>query len=161
MKKFSLLSVIRDKAPGVCLDSIIEFEKSIGIALPNEYRDFLMQTPGGDCTQFVTYQRDAQIDYIAGLASTSKYPLTTFKSIYGELEYLPPSDLLCFMGGFFGDFYCIGLKGARRGKVFRWVRGAPPFGNKKTNPDDGKRRLELLANSFNEFLRGVLLYPKF
>lgn len=155
------MCVIRDKAPGACLDKIIEFEETIGMTLPTEYREFLMQTPGGDCTQFVTYRHDAQIDYITGLASTSKYPLTTFKSIYGEIEHLPPSDLLCFMGGFFGDLYCIGLNDTRRGKIFRWVRSAPPYGNKKIDPEDDNRRLELLADSFNEFLRGVMMYPKF
>lgn len=167
MKIQEFLEHINDKLPPVPIERVIEFEQLIGAFLPDDYRQFLIECNGGHVGGSLWYfgptpegkDADAGVHHIGGLRGESSFSLISAKDCYQSTELRIPRDLIWIMDDPFGNAICLGIKGSLRGKVYFWDHEQEP------DPDtwDGKvetaENLELLANSFTDFVSGLCPTP--
>ncbi|MCR9197670.1 MAG: ankyrin repeat domain-containing protein [Planctomycetaceae bacterium] len=134
---------------------VTQFEKQLGVKLPGEYRDFLVNTNGGRANP--GYVRIPARDDIENVDAGSIFHLRPSKPGIEELNYeiertsvLLPDGYLPIAGG--SDLFTLSLKSKTYGAVHWW------FHESEELDDDGnflESAGHLLAGSFNEFLTRI------
>jgi predicted RNA binding protein YcfA (HicA-like mRNA interferase family) len=98
---------------------------------------------------------DAGIHHIGGSRAEDYFSLRASREIYQESEVRIPLDLLWIMDDPFGNAICLGIAGASRGKIFFWDHEVPPTLDDWDGRVDSAENVQLLANSFTEFVSGL------
>lgn len=153
------LNVIENKRPPAPPLPLADFERSIGQAFPEDYRQFLIGSNGGSCGGMICFEgptpegkpADAGVHHIGGFRKENYFSLPWSRNCF---EGRIPHDLVWIMDDPCGNAICLGVKGAHRGHVFFW--------DHENEPDedwDGEvetaGNLQLLAHSFTDFVAGL------
>ena len=138
--------------PPLSADEIGRFEKQHGIVLPQEYRQFLLQSNGGapipDGFDVPGWAHKASgMQRFFGIRKGDINDLDRVCEVYNERV---PSDLLPIASDSFGNVIAIGIKGKRRGKIYFWDHEDELDENGLSRQD--YRNVFLVANSLQEFL---------
>jgi SMI1 / KNR4 family (SUKH-1) len=151
---------IDDKLPPAPPDQLAAFEAQLGQRLPDGYRRFLVACNGGWLgDRFLEFEGlgpdngdvGAMLWHIGGLRPETHYSLVWNRECYrGRI----PDSLIWIMDDPSGNAICLGVAGGRRGRVYFW--------DHENEPDDDwvgsfatAGNIELLANSFTDFVAGV------
>ncbi len=154
-----LLSAIENKQAPAPPPELAAFEKAVGSSLPDDYRQFLIACNGGYVGGSLWFNgptpegkaADAGIHHVGGFREEWHFSLPEHRETYdGRI----PSDLLWIMDDPFGNAICIGLIEPYRGRMYFW--------DHENEPDEdwnglveSAGNLQLLANSFTEFVAGL------
>lgn len=147
-----------NKVPGATQESIDGFEKSLGIKLPDDYREFIYKYDGGvpDPAVFdINKERDSSVvKELFGLetpltASSLKYNLSLY-------ENRIPSKFIPIGSDVFGNKIILGVGGDNFGAIFFWDHE-----NEASDEDvqTYHSNIFLISESFDDFL-GKLRLPK-
>ena len=138
------------------------FEADIGQRLPFDYRQFLIHSNGGHVGGRYWFKgptpegkaADAGVHHIGGFRPESHFSLVSNRKCYqGRI----PSVLIWIMDDPFGNAICLGIKGDQRGRVFFWDHENEPDDEEWDGQVETAGNLQLLANSFTEFVAGLRL----
>lgn len=159
-----LLTHIKKKAPPAPEEEIARLEAELGATLPEDYRLFLAACNGGYLGGALWYRAptpdggsaDAGIHHIGGFREESHFSLEKRREIY-QSEEPPriPHDLLWVMDDPFGNAICLGIHGACRGRVYFWDHEEEPDPDEWDGSVETAGNLQLLANSFTNFVAGL------
>lgn len=154
------LTPIDDTLPPAPQDQLDAFEAHVGHRLPDDYRRFLIACNGGyvgvRSFWFEGLSPDGRevgtgVHHIGGLRQESYYSLFWNRECY---EGRIPDALIWIMDDPSGNAICLGVSGEHRGRIYFW--------DHEDEPDDDwdgrvetAGNVELLANSFAEFVTGV------
>lgn len=121
------------------LETLVEFERKLGVPLPDAYREYLLTFNGGKYEKDVIRTSDAEgetsIHHMYGLHAGPRYAqLRNKRSIAGNL-------FLSICDDSFGNQFLLRLNGAEAGAVF--------FLDHEVPPEEG---LSALTRDFNEFV---------
>lgn len=153
------LSHIDDKLPPAPPAQFSAFERSIGHPLPDDYRRFLTACNGGYVGGSLWFNgptpdgspADAGVHHIGGFREESHFSLSDARECY---EGRIPAALVWIMDDPFGNAICIGVSEPYRGRIYFWDHE-----NEPADDWDGEvetaGNLQLLANSFTEFVAGL------
>jgi hypothetical protein len=143
---------------------IAEFEQQIGMTLPEDYREFLLQWNGGTfrgVPAFPLREPQDQNDYgtIYGFFGLAREPSSNDLRYAGmrlDFDERVPEHILAIGDNDFYEFVCISLGGADRGAVYLWRPGVPweEDGNVRTY-----EYMDLAATSFREFYDSLYANP--
>jgi hypothetical protein len=154
---------IKDKALPCPLGRLAKFERAIGQVLPDDYRRFLMECNGGYVGGRFWFRgptpeckpADAGVHHIGGFQDDSCVSLEArYERYQGDDPPRIPRALVWIMDDPFGNAICLGVKGKCRGRVYFWDHEREPDESwNGTQASAGN--LQLLANSFTEFVAGL------
>ena len=158
-----LLQAIDRKLPPADEAEIAAFEAEIGSTLPYDYRRFLAQCNGGHLGGALWFTgptpegraADAGIHHVGGFRSEDHFSLRANREAYQESAVRIPLDLVWIMDDPFGNAICLGIAGASRGKIFFWDHEVPPTLDDWDGRVESAENVQLLANSFTEFVSGL------
>ncbi len=145
------MKIIESNPRGPLSDKRLEkFEELIGTILPDDYRDFLLlhNGPSLEPTSFRSSEGEelSSIEgYFYGLFEAEEFNL---QEVYaGNRDELPDGCIAIVCDGC-GNEVCIGLAGEERGKIYF-------FNHEADDHETVVGDMELVANTFNEFLEGL------
>jgi SMI1-KNR4 cell-wall len=158
-----LLAALDHKSPPAPMNVLERFEATIGQRLPDDYREFLVRCNGGYGCGYVQFHgptpkghaADACVNHVGGFRKESYFSLESSYDNYQKHEVRIPKELVWIADDPFGNAICLGISSAHRGRVFFWDHENEP------DPDEWDGRVEtagnidLLANSFTEFMAGL------
>jgi hypothetical protein len=169
MDMLEFLTRIDRKSPPAPEEQIARLEAVLGVALPEDYRRFLVQCNGGFVGSMLWFRAptpegksaDAGVHHIGGFREESHFSLEEARDTY-QSDQPPriPHELLWVMDDPFGNAICLGISGPYRGRVYFWDHEQEPdpedwYGNVETAGN-----LQLLANSFTDFVAGLAPLPE-
>jgi hypothetical protein len=140
-------------------------ESKLGVALPAEYRAFLLRYNGGK-PRPAYFRRDRELDTFH-IATPQFYEFTSLWRDIDNMREDLPAEVIPVAFSESGDRVCIALAGENRGRVYLWDSdGCEPafdygtlipglFGDDyEFKPDDwpGHPDLTLVAENFTEFI---------
>ena len=168
MTLVELLAALEHKSPPAPLDALKRFETTIGQRLPDDYRDFLLRCNGGYGCGYVQYLEptpaghaaDACVNHVGGFREESYFSLESSYENYQQYEVRIPKDLIWIADDPFGNAICLGICGAHRGKVFFWDHEREPDPEQWDGRVETAGNIDLLANSFSEFMAGLQKVPQ-
>ncbi|MFC3962588.1 SMI1/KNR4 family protein [Nocardia jiangsuensis] len=132
--------------PPVSENEIAEFESEVGHRLPEEYRDLLGRSDGGDILD-----NDRALVSIFGIAKD----LPNWLSVRSHLEWYAgriPDWLFPVGGDAYGNLFAISLRISDSGTVWFWDHEEEA--GEGEDPTDGNLTCE--GKTFNEFLAGLV-----
>jgi cell wall assembly regulator SMI1 len=158
-----LVQAIDGKSPPANETEIAAFEAELGATLPADYRRFLVLCNGGHLGGTLWYigptpegrTADAGIHHIGGFRGESYFSLRANRAVYQGSEVRIPLELLWIMDDPFGNAICLGVDGPSRGKVFFWDHEVPPTLGVWNGRVESAENIQLLADSFTEFVSGL------
>ncbi|WP_158502293.1 SMI1/KNR4 family protein [Vitiosangium sp. GDMCC 1.1324] len=136
-------------------ERIADFERIIGVELPEQYKRFFLEHNGGSPRppEFL-FQRegeDPQEGIVAWFLAIHDGPheniLRFFKMFQGRI----PADTVSIARDPGGDLILLGIRGPLRGKVFFWTSELETDDGTPTEPE----MLYHVADSFDEFLKSL------
>jgi hypothetical protein len=139
--------------------ALANFESAVGHSLPDDYREFLSRCNGGHIGGKLWFKgptpegrtADAGVHHIGGFREEWYFSLPEHRECYdGRI----PAELVWIMDDPFGNAICLGLVGQRRGRVYFWDHENEP-GDDWDGRFDTADNLQLLANSFTDFVNGL------
>jgi SMI1 / KNR4 family (SUKH-1) len=146
-------------------EDIVALEAKVGVELPDEYREFLMEFGPGMFSKSVGVNPIEIRDGHSSEGFSAFYGWNWTSNIWEEIDCLAgriPENLIPIAGNGIGDQYCLGVKGPEVGKVFFWnhedERLATDYwdifgGHDKPVPRDWFwGNITLVANSIGEFV---------
>lgn len=143
-----MLTVNNAKRP-LTSKEIIEFERKHGFELPRDYAEFMLRSNGGspDRKGFLNLVDESQFGNLVAFFM----PLNVGQDLnyYRERnEGLLPSHLLIVATDAGGEFICLSVSGATKGKMFVWDTSLEP------NFATGEVAVlyPIIAESFADFL---------
>jgi hypothetical protein len=148
---------------------IARFEAEIGARLPEDYRQFLVACNGGLVGGMLWFRgptaeggtADAGINHIGGFREEPHFSLDWARECYQDDDDLRiPRELLWIMDDPFGNAICLGVSGQHRGRVFFWDHEEEPDPEDWDGSIETAGNLQLLANSFTEFVAGLVPLPE-
>jgi cell wall assembly regulator SMI1 len=154
MKRLSPELLPRTVPEGEVEGRLRELEERLGAALPAEYRQFLPKWGGALLPGYVQFPVSgdppfgggAILDVLFGLLPGDGYDVAeNLRAVAGRL----PGDLLPVAQDPGGNLICLGVRGARTGRVFFWDHNAALFGR-----DEGQSVYPVAA-SWGEFLEAL------
>lgn len=154
------LQAVRNKQPPAPTEQLLALEHSLGVALPDDYRRFLIGCNGGHVGGRLWFRgptpdgesADAGVHHIGGFRSESYFSLTQTRKTYGPR--IPPT-LLWIADDPFGNAICLGLREPHRGHVFFWDHEHEPDPEAWDGRLETAGNLQLLALSFTDFVSGL------
>jgi hypothetical protein len=154
------LSEVNNKGGPAALTAIAEFERQLGSQLPEDYREFLIRCNGGHVGGRLWYvgptpngaRADAGVHHVGGFRKETYFSLERHRESY---EGRIPRDLLWIMDDPFGNAICLGIAGDYRGRVYFWDHEMEPDADEWNGAVETAGNLQLLANSFTEFVAGL------
>ncbi len=159
MTPASFIKFIKKKSPPATESEVVAFERMINGKLPADYRDFLLACNGGYVGGRLWFMEptptgkiaDAGVHHIGGVRAERHLSLRAAFDCYANRI---PQDLIWIMDDPFGNAICLAFRGPHRGRVFFWdhEHEAPKNGGLTI---EGAGNLQLLANSFSEFVCGL------
>ena len=153
------LGAIKKKLAPAPASKLLAFEHALGCRLPEDYRAFLIACNGGFVGGSLWFtgptptgdRADAGVHHIGGFREEPHFSLEWARDCYaGRI----PDDLLWVMDDPFGNAICLGVHGEHQGKVFFWDHENEPD-EEWEGSVEGAGNLQLLANSFAEFVAGL------
>ena len=151
------------KVPPPSPSQVEAFEAEIGTTLPDDYRRFLLRTNGGnvDWYQFEGLTPEgkswtAVVSHVGGLREEPDLSLRFARGCYQGRELQIPRALLWIMGDPGGNAICIGLTGKYRGRVYFWIHDEQPDPQEWDGEVETAGNVILLANSFTDFVAGIV-----
>lgn len=158
-----LLAAIDDKLPPAPPDVLEKFEALVGERLPEDYREFLVRCNGGYAAGYVQYHgptpegqsADACVNHIGGFREESYFSLESSRENYQTDEIRIPKDILWIADDPFGNAICLGIIGKHRGRVYFWDHENEPDPDGWDGQVESAGNIDLLANSFKEFVTGL------
>jgi len=157
------ITLIELKSPPAPLDQLKAFEPELGGRLPDDYRQFLIRTNGGFVRGWYRFKgrtprgdiRSAYVHHVCGFREEWHLSLRFNRGCGLSPQSGFPHSLLWIMDDPGGNGICIGLAGAKRGKVYFWIHDELP------DPEEWDGRVEtasnviILADSFADFVAGI------
>lgn len=155
-------SQIEDRGPPIIPGDLAAFEREIGHTLPEDYRAFLEACNGGYVGGQFWFtgptpedeSADAGVHHVGGLRDDD-FSLRDARDTYQGQEYRIPRSLIWIMDDPFGNAICLGLDGLERGRVYFWDHENEPDPDEWDGRVDTAGNLQLLAESFSEFVAGL------
>ncbi len=130
-------------------------EKSLGIALPSDYRTFLLKNNGGNPVPsgfWVVEGLDgSEVHQLYGLHDG---PDWLQLDRYASSERGIPGDLLAIGDDGVGDLICIGVSHNHHGQVFFIDHEVCPF-----HQPEAREGITKIADSFSQFIAGLRVLP--
>lgn len=126
-----------------------EFERELGIRLPDEYRDFLLAHNGGypDPDVFtLPAGRREMVDRFLGISPGRSDDLRRYRIVYGGRL---PSELLPVAHDSGGNLICLSILGEHRGMVFFWDHE----NEAKEGETPSYVNVDFVARGFAEFVK--------
>ncbi|MBX7104030.1 MAG: SMI1/KNR4 family protein [Gemmataceae bacterium] len=154
-----LYAAIDDKQPPAPLEDLASFERAIGHTLPDDYRQFLVACNGGHIGGSLWFKgptpeglaADAGLHHVGGFREENYFSLDDKRKCYaGRI----PAALVWVADDPFGNAICVGVNGPHRGRVYFWDHENEP-GDDWDGAVESAGNLQLLANSFTEFVAGL------
>ena len=161
----------RNSLPVITEAVVAHVESEFTIAFPQQYRQFLLQTNGGEPHPRVfTFMEngkftDAEVQIIRGIfpvpyipggsLSRPEYIGRDFRATYRRYKFPPPRmpDELCPVASdSFGNQICMAMSGDKMGTVYFWDHEGEIDPEDEEGTPDWWRNVHFVANSFNEFL---------
>jgi hypothetical protein len=151
---------IKHKQPPAPEAKLTAFEASLGCQLPEDYRQFLIACNGGHIGGRLWFHgptpegasADAGVHHIGGFREESYFSLVRHRDAYkGRI----PNEMLWIMDDPFGNAICIGLTGTHRGRIYFWDHEREPDSDEWDGKADTAGNVQLLANSFTDFVAGL------
>lgn len=142
-----------DSPPGVDEGAVEDFETRLGVALPEDYREFLLDYGKVAATELAFPDPDrpgkwgAGVEVFYGLQPGGSYDLADEWD--GMRDRLPPGVLPVTDGT--GGIVCLGISEADRGRVFWWAAESCRAPREKW--------FYPIAPSFDGFLRSLRVVP--
>jgi hypothetical protein len=157
------LTHINRKSPPAPENEITRLEAEIGACLPEDYRRFLAECNGGHVGGRLWYRgptpegrsADAGVHHIGGFREESHFSLEAARECYQGEELRIPQELLWIMDDPFGNAICIGISGPYHGRVYFWDHEEEPDPEEWDGSVETAGNIQLLANSFTDFLAGL------
>jgi hypothetical protein len=144
-------------------EEIEAFEAEIGATLPEDYRQFLLRSNGGnvDWHQFKGPTPGgrpwtAVVSHVGGLRDEPDLSLRAARGCYQGSELQIPRALLWIMGDPGGNGICLGLTEPYRGRVYFWIHDEQPDPQEWDGEVETAGNVILLANSFTDFVDGMV-----
>lgn len=126
---------------------ISEFENKYEVSLPQEYKDFLLQTNGGRPEpDFFPFSDDGFVVTWFYNLKNGKHLLELTLELLWIAEQIVPRTLIPIARDQGGDLVCISLNEEEYGKIYMW------FGSTDSDP-------VFLAESFTEFIDALVEEP--
>jgi len=131
---------------------LAKVEAEIGFALPDQYRRFLLANSGGrirpDTFHFANGEPGSTLSRFLKVGAGEDDPMNDLVIMARSWRDELPDDLVPIARDKGGNFVCIGVRGARLGKIHFWGRDGMPL------PKDSTREgnIVAVADSFDEFL---------
>lgn len=154
------LTVIEDKQPPAPASALATFERTVGHTLPDDYRRFLVACNGGYVGGSFWFKgptpegkvADAGVHHVGGFREEWHFSLPEHRQCYdGRI----PTALVWIMDDPFGNAICIGVDGPYRGLIYFWDHEKEPDEDWDGKVDSAGN-LQLIANSFTDFVAGLL-----
>lgn len=143
----------------VDLFKIEEIEKFVGLSFPKEYKDHLIRYNGGQCAPniFSFNERgkitDSCIDWFLAIYDGDYDNLRSYIDMYKIEDKRLPSHILPIAHDPGGNLICISCNTDDVGCVYFWDHEKEV--NYKLFADNNYSNLNLIANSFSEFIDGL------
>lgn len=138
---------------------LLDFERVLGLTLPPEYRNHLLQHNGGQCRpnvfSFVENGNEttSRVDWFLALYDGDYDNLKNYAEIYKMDEKRMPDSLLPIAHDDGGNMVCIACHGVDFGKIYFWDHENEVD---YSNSDDADySNLYLIAPSFSDFLAAL------
>jgi hypothetical protein len=157
------IAIIDLKLPPASQDQLEAFETEIGIRLPEDYRQFLVNTNGGYVPGWCEFEGathkgeswSAVVHHVGGFREELHFSLRFARSCCLSSESQFPRALLWIMDDPGGNGICIGLTGKYRGRVYLWIHDEQPDPEEWDGEVETARNVIPLANSFTDFVAGI------
>lgn len=151
---------------------IFAIEEKLGVRLPEDYRDFLLEVNGGyparsgaDAVRFQIHWRNqpwaasfpyASLDCLYTSSSVPEMSLARIRDdkLWSQIRGTVPRDTIPIGRDRSSNAILLGIKGENRGKVFFWVND---YASTDDDAEPTYDNVGFIANSFSEFLES--LYP--
>jgi hypothetical protein len=167
MTLYELLTALDHKSPPAPIAALVRFEATIGQQMPDDYRDFLIQCNGGYGCGYVQFHgptpeghpADACVNHVGGFREETYFSLESAFENYQQYETRIPKDLIWIADDPFGNAICLGISGVHRGRVYFWDHEKEPDPDEWDGCVETAGNIELLANSFAEFMAGLHKVP--
>jgi hypothetical protein len=158
-----LIAHMADTLPPAPETALVSFESSLGCRLPEDYREFLIESNGGCIGGSLWFfgptpsgdSADAGVHHVGGFRQESYFSLLSAHNCYQGSELRIPRELLWVMDDPFGNAICIGLTGVHRGRMFFWDHENEPDPDEWDGDVETAENVTLLAGSFTEFVCGL------
>lgn len=138
-------------------DFLSEFESEIGIVLPKDYRQFLLQNNGGkpvpDFFWIDRHKDGSRVCQFYGLHSESR--VFSLRTCTRENRFGIPSSMLPIGDDGMGNYLCLGISADNLGWVFFLDHDLHPYDN-----PESMIGIRKLANSFTGFLNNLEKSPE-
>lgn len=144
-------------AGSISESAIRDFEENIGMPFPPDYREFMLKYNGGDPLKCVFKFQDATgpysdsiIRYFFAFSDDYNESIKHNHEIYTLADRVP-KNILPIAEDPGGNIVCLSLAGDDVGKVYFWDHEQEGL----TEASSTYENLELIANSFTEFVDGL------
>lgn len=154
------IAQVEDKMPPAPSDELEGFEKLIGAALPEEYREFLIRCNGGYVGGRYWFHGEgpegeevgAGVHHIGGFRQESPFSLPRNHDCYrGRI----PADLIWIHDDPFGNAICLGIRGEHRGRIYFWDHEEEPDPDDWDGSVEGAGNVRWIARSFTDYVAGL------
>ena len=154
------IRMIDETAPPAPPDQIAALEHTLGVSLPEDYRQFLIGCNGGYLGGALWFTgptptgeaADAGVHHIGGFRSEGSFSLPWHRDCYsGRI----PGALMWIMDDPFGNAICLGVRGEHYGHIYFWDHEAEPDPARWNGEVETASNISLIANSFAEFVAGL------
>jgi hypothetical protein len=147
---------LRDGFGPLTEERVVAFEQQLGTRLPEDYREFLLETNGGRPTVPAVFRyadrsgpyTDSVVNWFYGLHEGHHYRLDESLT-YGRAVI--PSELFAIADDPGGNSICLVATGPERGKVYFFVND----GAGDADPELNRKQLHRISDSFEAFLDGL------
>jgi hypothetical protein len=132
-------------------DDVASFEAEIGATLPDDYRQFLLRSNGGSLgDNYEVVEGYVIIGSVGGFREG--YSLRSARGCYQGSPVRIPRALLWIMDDPGGNAICLGLTAEHWGKVYFWDHDEEPYPDEWDGQVETAGNIQVLANSFTEFV---------
>jgi cell wall assembly regulator SMI1 len=141
------------------LQEINELEKLVGLNLPHEYKQHLLNYNGGQCIPNVfSFKEDgietkSMIDWFLAIYEGEYDNLESYLNIFKIEEKRMPSHMFPIAHDPLGNLICISCSTHDYGYIYFWDHEKEV--NYVISGDEDYSNLILVANSFNEFISSL------
>ena len=148
---------VTDPAEPISLDEIKEAEKRMGLTLPKDYRDFLLESNAGRPEQPCVFEmkdphrdsmQEGTVERFLGITKSERTNLED--RVNGSRDRMPPDVIpIAYDPG--GNLICLSIKGKHKDEVYFWDHEFEAEEDEEPTRDN----LYLISKSFSGFLKDL------